>query len=81
MYAVTVLFKLKEGRQAEFLPLMIDNAQRSLRDEPDAAGSTSAAIRNAPAKSFFTRSTMMQRRFSATCNPRISRVSTAWLRT
>ncbi|MBO6508518.1 MAG: antibiotic biosynthesis monooxygenase [Roseibium sp.] len=34
MYAVTVLFKIKEGRQDEFLPLMIKNARLSLKDEP-----------------------------------------------
>lgn len=34
MYAVTVLFKIKEGRRDEFLPLMIENAKLSLRDEP-----------------------------------------------
>ncbi|CTQ52849.1 Autoinducer 2-degrading protein LsrG [Roseibium album] len=34
MYAVTVLFKINEGRQDEFLPLMIENAKLSLKDEP-----------------------------------------------
>jgi (4S)-4-hydroxy-5-phosphonooxypentane-2,3-dione isomerase len=34
MYAVTVWFKIKEGRQDKFLPLMIENAKLSLQDEP-----------------------------------------------
>jgi (4S)-4-hydroxy-5-phosphonooxypentane-2,3-dione isomerase len=34
MYAVTVLFKINEGRRDQFLPLMIENARLSLQDEP-----------------------------------------------
>jgi quinol monooxygenase YgiN len=35
MYAVCVNFQLKPGTQAGFMPLMLANAQTSLRDEPD----------------------------------------------
>jgi quinol monooxygenase YgiN len=35
MYAVCVNFKLKPGIAADFLPLMLANAQTSLRDEPN----------------------------------------------
>lgn len=34
MYVVTVTFTLHPGRIAEFLPLMIENARRSLELEP-----------------------------------------------
>ena len=34
MFAVSVRFQIKEGRQDEFLLLMIENAQTSLRVEP-----------------------------------------------
>ncbi|MCV0424945.1 MAG: antibiotic biosynthesis monooxygenase [Roseibium sp.] len=34
MFAVTVRFQIKEGRQDEFLPLMIQNAQTSMQIEP-----------------------------------------------
>lgn len=34
MYAVTVNFTIKPGRMPEFLPLMTQNAQTSLSDEP-----------------------------------------------
>ena len=34
MFAVTVLFQIKEGQMDAFLPLMIDNAQTSLKTEP-----------------------------------------------
>ena len=35
MYAVVVTFTLKPGTLHTFLPRMIENAQSSLRDEPD----------------------------------------------
>lgn len=34
MFAVTVLFQIKEGRMDAFMPLMIDNARTSLKTEP-----------------------------------------------
>lgn len=34
MFAVTVTFKIKPGNWERFLPLMRDNAQTSLREEP-----------------------------------------------
>jgi len=34
MFAVTVLFQIKEGHMDAFMPLMIDNAQTSLKTEP-----------------------------------------------
>ncbi|WP_298815641.1 putative quinol monooxygenase [uncultured Roseibium sp.] len=34
MYAVTVLFRIKEGQIEAFMPLMIANAQTSVKDEP-----------------------------------------------
>jgi len=34
MFAVTVLFRIEEGQMDAFLPLMIDNAQTSLKTEP-----------------------------------------------
>ncbi|MES0807844.1 putative quinol monooxygenase [Roseibium sp. SCPC15] len=34
MFAVTVCFQIKEGQLDEFLPLMIENAQTSLKAEP-----------------------------------------------
>ncbi|WP_422375387.1 putative quinol monooxygenase [Roseibium sp.] len=34
MFAVTVLFQIKEGQMDAFMPLMIDNAKASLRLEP-----------------------------------------------
>lgn len=34
MYAVTVTFRTKPGRMAEFLPLMIENARTSRTAEP-----------------------------------------------
>lgn len=34
MFAVTVLFQIKEGQMDAFMPLMIDNAQTSLKTEP-----------------------------------------------
>lgn len=34
MFAVTVRFQIKQGRQDDFLPLMIENAQTSLKLEP-----------------------------------------------
>jgi len=34
MFAVTVTFALKSGARAEFLPLMVENAAASVRDEP-----------------------------------------------
>ncbi|WP_298983143.1 putative quinol monooxygenase [uncultured Roseibium sp.] len=34
MYAVTVLFRIKEGQMEAFMPLMIANAQTSVKDEP-----------------------------------------------
>ena len=33
MFAVTVFFQIKPGAMAAFLPLMIENARTSLRDE------------------------------------------------
>ncbi len=33
MYAVTVHFTLKSGQHAAFLPLMVENARTSLREE------------------------------------------------
>ena len=33
MYAVTVKFEIKPGMKSEFMPLMIENAQTSLRTE------------------------------------------------
>lgn len=35
MYAVTVTFRLHPGRIDDFLPLMLDNARASRRDEPE----------------------------------------------
>ena len=35
MYAVCVNFQLKPGKAADFMPLMLNNARTSLRDEPD----------------------------------------------
>ncbi|MDX8350587.1 putative quinol monooxygenase [Cognatiyoonia sp. IB215446] len=35
MYAVCVTLTLKPGKATEFMPLMLENAQLSLRDEPD----------------------------------------------
>ena len=34
MFAVTVLFKIREGDLAAFLPLMTENAAASLKSEP-----------------------------------------------
>lgn len=34
MYAVTVLFEIKPGQMETFLPLMIENAETSLKEEP-----------------------------------------------
>jgi len=34
MFAVTVLFKIREGDMAAFLPLMTENASASLKSEP-----------------------------------------------
>jgi quinol monooxygenase YgiN len=34
MFAVTVTFTLKPGTRDTFLPLMVENASTSLRDEP-----------------------------------------------
>lgn len=34
MFAVTVLFRLHEGKLSSFEPLMEENARRSLADEP-----------------------------------------------
>ncbi|MDF1610201.1 putative quinol monooxygenase [Hoeflea sp. YIM 152468] len=34
MFAVVVTFKIKAGMINEFMPLMLENAQASLRDEP-----------------------------------------------
>lgn len=34
MFVVTVTFTIQPGAMAGFLPLMLDNAQRSLSDEP-----------------------------------------------
>ena len=34
MYAVTVMFKVKEGKIDRFLPLMKANAESSVREEP-----------------------------------------------
>ncbi len=34
MFAVTVTFTLKPGTRAAFLPLMVENASISLREEP-----------------------------------------------
>ena len=34
MFAVTVLFQIREGQMDVFMPLMIDNAQTSLKTEP-----------------------------------------------
>ncbi|WP_428649125.1 putative quinol monooxygenase [Roseibium sp.] len=34
MFAVTVLFRIREGQMQAFMPLMIDNAQTSLKEEP-----------------------------------------------
>ena len=34
MYVVTVTFRLSPGAAPRFLPLMLDNARQSLRDEP-----------------------------------------------
>ncbi|MCK7615133.1 putative quinol monooxygenase [Roseibium sediminicola] len=34
MFAVTVLFQIKEGQMDAFMPLMINNAQTSLKTEP-----------------------------------------------
>ncbi|WP_170389870.1 putative quinol monooxygenase [Ruegeria arenilitoris] len=34
MYAVTVTFELKPGTRERFLPLILDNARKSLSDEP-----------------------------------------------
>ncbi|MDX8354118.1 putative quinol monooxygenase [Cognatiyoonia sp. IB215182] len=35
MYAVCVTLTLKPGKADEFMPLMLENARISLRDEPD----------------------------------------------
>lgn len=35
MFAVVVTFKVKAGMIIEFMPLMLENARASLRDEPD----------------------------------------------
>ncbi|MEL6205038.1 MAG: putative quinol monooxygenase [Pseudomonadota bacterium] len=34
MYVVTVLFQIKPGSMAAFMPLMVDNARTSLCNEP-----------------------------------------------
>ncbi|WFE88574.1 putative quinol monooxygenase [Roseibium porphyridii] len=34
MFAVTVLFRIKDGQMDAFMPLMIANAQTSVKDEP-----------------------------------------------
>ncbi|MCZ0963946.1 putative quinol monooxygenase [Paracoccus benzoatiresistens] len=34
MYAVTVTFTIAQDRMADFLPLMLENAQTSLAEEP-----------------------------------------------
>ncbi|QFT33286.1 Autoinducer 2-degrading protein LsrG [Labrenzia sp. THAF82] len=34
MFAVTVLFRIKDGQMNAFMPLMIANAQTSVKDEP-----------------------------------------------
>lgn len=34
MYAVTVTFEIKPGQADAFLPLMVENARASMRDEP-----------------------------------------------
>lgn len=35
MFAVVVTFKIKAGMNKDFMPLMLENAQASLRNEPD----------------------------------------------
>jgi autoinducer 2-degrading protein len=35
MYAVCVNFRLTPGSMADFMPLILENARTSLRDEPD----------------------------------------------
>ena len=35
MYAVCVMLRLKPGKREEFMPMMLTNAQTSLRTEPD----------------------------------------------